>query len=154
MPSFLLPTWQESFPLSLGHCHWCWWQQWWPWQGRTSHVFLVKRYKKQECSQATTPLALLLKKVLSSAALLSDVCLPPVGLKLATSVPLVVFLTPTKYHVQFKSIQLHQWAIHPSSLAPAKPRLPKMAYSFCAAFKDRRGVNGVYNTWWHIKQNI
>lgn len=50
-----LSTWQESFPVSLGHCHRCWWRQLWPWQGRPSHAFLAQRHKKQKCSQAQIP---------------------------------------------------------------------------------------------------
>ena len=70
---------------------------------------------KQRALPGTTPLALLRKNALSSTPLLSNICLPPVRLKLATSVPLAV-LTCARCHAH--SLKTHSAWWHGQDSTP------------------------------------
>lgn len=141
---------KKCFPALLGHCRWCWWRQWRPWQGRSLGVFLVQSHRSRRAPRHNSP-GSAPKNTLSSTALLSNVCLPPVHLKLATSVPLAI-LTPAKHPVQsLKTTPFaNGQAVPPPPLPPQNQdskRLP-----LCAAFKDRRKISGVYSSWQHISK--
>lgn len=139
--SYCLPTWQKSFPVfihplsSPNRCHWvtvfcasgC--------NGGPNGKELrisspVLSHKRQRVLPGTTPLALLLK-MLSSTPLLSNICLPPVHLKLATSVPLAVF-TCAKHHAHIRLFDMGNPPIFPSKQGVWRPPKWFKSLLYCA----------------------
>lgn len=102
------PTWQPRFPvcthpLASSRCRQvtvvCWRRQWRPWQERTLPAFPGTEPQGAASAPRHNSPGSAPKNTLSSTPLLSNVRLPPVRLKLATSVPLAI-LTCTAHHVQ------------------------------------------------------
>lgn len=115
------------------------------------YVFLVQSHEKQACSQAQLP-GSAPKNTLSSTALLSKACLPPVHLKLATSVPLAI-LTPAKHPVQNLKTSLDNGqAVPPPHLRPQNHDF-KAAHSLCCMQGQEKDQRGLQQLMAH-KQNI
>lgn len=69
-------------------CVLCWWRH--PWQERTFNLFPHTESREAVSAPRHNSLGSSLKTALSSTRLLSNICLPPVQFKLATSVPLAL----------------------------------------------------------------
>lgn len=118
----LLLVWRLQWPPRRGKNSACL-----PWYGA-----IRSRSAPRHNSPGSAP-----KNALSSTALLSNVCLPPVRLKLATSVPLAILDSCKAPCAKFENIQLHQWAPAPPHWLP-KSQGSKMAYFlFCLQGQEK-----------------
>lgn len=133
----LLLVWRLQWPPRRGKNSACL-----PWYGA-----IRSRSAPRHNSPGSAP-----KNALSSTALLSNVCLPPVRLKLATSVPLAI-LTHAKHHVQSLKTYSFTNGHPPLPTGSQKAKAPKWL-TFCSAYKDKRKISGSLQRLMAHKQTI